>query len=622
MMKRSWIWSCAALTAIGASGGALGDDWPSWRGPQGNGISSEKQFPIEWEKTKNVRWRVELPGPGNASPIVWGDRIFIAQAVATDNRRTLMCFDRRDGKLLWQSGVSFSGQEPTHQTNPYCAGTPATDGKLVYVCYGTPGIYAYDFDGKEVWHRDLGSLTHMFGSAVSPTLHGDLCILNFGPTEGTKLIALDKATGKTVWEKAPPALDPSEIGPPRGGPGGRGGFGPGSILAPIMISQGDKNDDNQLSPEEFVTVADAWWDKLDPDKTGKITQEQFLDRIASLLPAQQGGGGGPGGGPGGGRGGPGGGGPGGGPGGPGGRGGFGPGRFVGPGLFTALDDSKDGSLTREEVVATFKKWSESLAAKPGDSISEQQLQAGLTAALPAPNFGGPGGPGGAGPGGPGGPGGGRGGRGGGGGASWSTPLVVRSGDRDELIVTFPGRVVSYDPLTGKELWVSKGIGTTIYTSPIWGEGLLVAGSSGMGEKNLVALHPGGNGDVTESQRAWQLQGIGSQMGSGIIHEGHLYSVTQDGIASCVEIESGKEVWQKRLRGSGAQGGVWSSMILADGNIYLPNQSGNVFVFRASPKYELLSTNSVEESTNASLAASSGDLFMRTDDALWCISNSK
>jgi outer membrane protein assembly factor BamB len=144
----------------------------------------------------------------------------------------------------------------------------------------------------------------------------------------------------------------------------------------------------------------------------------------------------------------------------------------------------------------------------------------------------------------------------------------------------------------------------------------------MGEKNLVALRPGGNGDVTESQRAWQLQGIGSQMGSGVIHEGHLYSVTQDGIASCVEIESGKQIWQKRLRGSGAQGGVWSSMILADGNIYLPNQSGNVFVFRASPNYELLSTNSVEESTNASLAASSGDLFMRTDDALWCISNSK
>jgi outer membrane protein assembly factor BamB len=102
----------------------------------------------------------------------------------------------------------------------------------------------------------------------------------------------------------------------------------------------------------------------------------------------------------------------------------------------------------------------------------------------------------------------------------------------------------------------------------------------------------------------------------------LYSVTQDGIASCVELASGKEVWQKRLRGSGAQGGVWSSMILAGENIYLPNQSGDVFVFKASPKYELVTTNSTGESTNATLAAAGGDLFMRTDEALWCFAESK
>jgi outer membrane protein assembly factor BamB len=187
-----------------------------------------------------------------------------------------------------------------------------------------------------------------------------------------------------------------------------------------------------------------------------------------------------------------------------------------------------------------------------------------------------------------------------------------------LILNFPARIVAYDPKTGKQLWMSKGVGTTIYTTPVWGEGVLVASSSGMGEKNAVAVRPGGNGDVTESSRVWQLKGIGSQMGSGVIHQGHLYSVTQDGVASCVELSTGKEVWEKRLRGSGGQGGCWSSMMLANDTIYLPNQSGDVFVLRASPTFELLATNSVEESTNASLAASEGDLFFRTNDALWCL----
>lgn len=632
MMKRWWmLGGMAVLMGTNASVGIAEDNWPSWRGPRGDGISSEKQVPVAWEKTKNVRWRAELPSPGNASPIVWGDRVFIAQAVPSENRRTLMCFQRSDGKLLWQSGVVFTGQEPTHQTNPHCAGTPATDGKLVYVCFGTPGVYAYDFDGNEVWHRDLGSLTHMFGSAVSPTLYGDLCILNFGPTEGTKLVALDKATGKTVWEKSPPVLDPSEMGPPRGGPGGpggRGGFSRGSVVATILINQADKNDDQKVNAEELDALADQWFAKLDTEKAGSVSADAFNERMGNLLPLP--GAGGPGGG---GRGGPGGGGPRGGPGGggPGGQGG-GPGRFLAAGLFEVFDDSKDGKLSRDELANGLKKW-----LKDNAATSEADLATTINAALPQPAFGGPGGPGGGpggpggpggrgpgagGPGGPGGPGGGRGGRGGGGGASWSTPTLVQTGDRDELIVTFPGRIVAYDPKSGNELWVSKGLGTTIYTSPIYGEGLLIASSSGMGEKNLVALKPGGTGDVTESHRAWQLQGIGSQMGSGVIHAGHLYSVTQDGIASCVELASGKEVWQKRLRGSGAQGGVWSSMILAGENIYLPNQSGDVFVFKASPKYELVTTNATGESTNATLAAAGGDLFMRTDEALWCFAESK
>jgi outer membrane protein assembly factor BamB len=88
----------------------------------------------------------------------------------------------------------------------------------------------------------------------------------------------------------------------------------------------------------------------------------------------------------------------------------------------------------------------------------------------------------------------------------------------------------------------------------------------------------------------------------------------------LNLQSGAPVWKKRLRGSSSQGGVWASMLLSGDKIYVPNQSGDVFVLAANPKYKLLATNSVGEATNASLAASEGELFMRTDAGLWCISN--
>jgi outer membrane protein assembly factor BamB len=620
-MKIRILCAMVTLFACGATLSAVAENWPAWRGPQGSGVSSEKALPLTWNKTDNIRWRVDLPGPGNSSPIVWGDRVFVSQAVEAENRRTLMCFDRATGERLWQKGVTYTEEEPTHDTNPYCAGTPATDGEYVYVCFGSPGVYAYDFDGNEVWHRDLGKLIHIFGTAVSPIVVGDLCIVNFGPGQNARLVALNKFSGDIEWEVKPPTVDPSELAPAGGrfggpggpgggggGPGVRGGFGPGNMLAPQMLSEADKNEDQKLSTEEFTALADVWFETLDAEKSGKLNQEQFVGSLEKVLPPQQGFGQ-----RGGGRDGGGGGGRGDGQGRPPRGGGFGPGQFVGPGLFTTLDSNKDASLTRTEMKETFAKWSSEWDAEKSGAITQDQLRDGLTAALPRPNFGGPGGPGGGR-----GPGGGPGGFGG----SWSTPIVVRTDGRDELIVSFPGRLVAYDPKSGSELWISKGLGGTIYTTPVSGEQAIFATSSGPGGGNAIAVKPGGSGDITDSQRIWRLERIESQMGSGVIHEGHLYTLSQDGIAACMELQSGKKVWEKRLRGAGERGGSWSSMLLADGKIYVPNQSGDIFVLAASPQYELLATNSVEESTNASPAASDGELFLRTDDSLWCIANGK
>lgn len=173
--------------------------WPAWRGPTADGKTSETGLPLKWSKTENIRWRVPLPEPGNSTPVVWGDRIFVTQAVAAGDRRTLMCFDRALGKLLWQSGVSITAKERTHATNPYASGSPVTDGESVICWFGSGGVVAYDFAGKELWKADLGKHDHEFGYGTSPVIHGDKVFLNFGPGVREFLVALDKKTGKELW---------------------------------------------------------------------------------------------------------------------------------------------------------------------------------------------------------------------------------------------------------------------------------------------------------------------------------------------------------------------------------------------------------------------------------------
>ena len=602
-------------------------NWPGWRGPNGTGISPEKTLPLKWSTNDNVRWRVDLPGRGNSSPIVWGDRVFVTQAVSGDNRRTLMCFDRTNGKLLWQSGVTYTEREQTQRDNPYCAATPVTDGHRVIASFGSAGVYCYDFAGKELWHRDLGKMSHMFGNAASPMLAGDLCVLNFGPDEKARVIAMSKTTGETVWEVQPPKIDPSEqqqmrggggfAGEPGGGGGGQGagapgregrrsgqgqgggggGFGGvGSGVAPQMFVQGDKNSDKKLTKEEFSAVADLWFDKVDPEKTGKLTQEQFAERFYDAVPRREDGG----------QAAP--------------AGERRVSRTTAPAFFGVADIDKDGSLTRAELKSTFVKWFSEWDSEKKNEIDAEKLESGLNAALPRGNFAGGGFGGGGGRGGTNN----FGGRGGGpgGGATWSTPILIKAGGREELIINFPNRLAAYEPKTGKQLWMSKGVGGTIYTTPVWGENTLFAMSSGPGGGGAIAVRPGGNGDVTDSERIWKLERAKSAIGSGVIHEGHLYMISQDGIASCQNLKDGSTVWEERLKGAGSRSSSWSSMLLADGKIYVPNQSGDVFVLRASPKFEVLATNSVGEPTNASLAASDGQLFLRTDKGLWCFASAK
>lgn len=179
------------------------DNWPAWRGPTGQGICAEKNLPLEWSDTKNVKWRIDLEHQANSTPVVWGGRIFLTQANKGGSVRSLLCFRRTDGKLLWQKDVAFDGQEKNWNASWYCNASPVTDGKLVVVSFGSAGMYCYDTTGKEQWKRDdLGTWYHNFGNASSPILYKDLAILWCGPDEGklNRLLAVNRETGKTVWE--------------------------------------------------------------------------------------------------------------------------------------------------------------------------------------------------------------------------------------------------------------------------------------------------------------------------------------------------------------------------------------------------------------------------------------
>jgi outer membrane protein assembly factor BamB len=182
----------------------MAEDWPAFRGPNGDGVARNDKAPLEWGPAKNVRWKAPLPGPGNGSPIVSRGRVFVTCAEEQGKKRNLYCFDRSNGAQLWVRTAEFTGVEPTHGSNPYGASTPVADGSRVVVWHGSVGVVCYDFAGKELWKRDLGPIRHEWGYGSSPILHGGKVILNFGPGSRTFLAALDLKTGELLWKHDEP----------------------------------------------------------------------------------------------------------------------------------------------------------------------------------------------------------------------------------------------------------------------------------------------------------------------------------------------------------------------------------------------------------------------------------
>jgi outer membrane protein assembly factor BamB len=210
MVSRMLLYSC--LVWILSATMVQPADWPQFRGPGGLGVAPDKDLPTSWGPQNNVVWKTELPGPGSSSPIVVGDRIFLtcytgygtnAQAPGDlkDLKRILLCLDR-PGKVLWSRDVPTTGEDAPFKSynalHGYASSTPVSDGKNVYVFFGTSGVRAYDLEGKELWHTSVGSGTNGWGTATSPVLFQDLVIVN-ASVESKSLVALNKHDGKVAW---------------------------------------------------------------------------------------------------------------------------------------------------------------------------------------------------------------------------------------------------------------------------------------------------------------------------------------------------------------------------------------------------------------------------------------
>src|SRR5437667_9327 len=200
MMKRF-----CALLILSLTTRAYADNWPQWRGPGNHGISKETKLPLEWSSTKNVRWKVKLDGAGVSQPIVWDDRVFLTASDGRLNDRLhVYCYARKDGKLLWHAKLFGSAPTDLYPPGGMAVPTPATDGKLVYVLFGTGDLAALDFDGKPTWIRSLadeyGPFRNRWGMGTSPILVGGMLLVQVDHWSQSYLLAVDPKTGANRWK--------------------------------------------------------------------------------------------------------------------------------------------------------------------------------------------------------------------------------------------------------------------------------------------------------------------------------------------------------------------------------------------------------------------------------------
>jgi outer membrane protein assembly factor BamB len=197
-----WSLLVAMVVLLSLAGATPAENWPQWRGPGGDGVSKETNLPTEWSSTKNVAWKLKLPGMGGSTPAVWGERIFLTSGDGPD--LVLLCIST-EGKELWKRQLGTGDRKVQRGPEGNNASpSPSTDGKYVYAFVGTGDCACFDFDGKEIWkfnaQERYGKFRMQYGMHSTPLLHGDRLYFQLIHDGGAWVIAIDKSNGKEVWK--------------------------------------------------------------------------------------------------------------------------------------------------------------------------------------------------------------------------------------------------------------------------------------------------------------------------------------------------------------------------------------------------------------------------------------
>lgn len=418
---RNWACPIAWTIVACALATARGEDWPSFRGPTGQGISSEKGLPTRWSATENIVWKTALPGQGWSSPIVSKGRVFVTTASESGACCRLICLDRADGKILWDKEVYRQKPLRKETRNSYATSTPAADGKRIYALFADGAILAVDYEGRVEWSNREVHFYGQHGLGTSPLLYGDLLVVSFDGSSETG----DKTVG---WQKP--------------------------------------------------------WDK---------------------------------------------------------------------GFVLALE--RDSGKER---------W------------RGQRGQSRI---------------------------------------AHTTPTILKVQGGDQLVSNAGDVIQGFDPLSGRRMWSVRSEGEGVVPSPVCGAGLVFT-TSGFGKPAIRAVRPG-NGANREAQMVWQEKRAVPMISSMLYAKPYLFTIAQDGFASCLIAATGATVWRERVSGNYSASPIW-----ANGKLYLLADNGDTIILEAGSTFRVLDRNPIGEHCQASLAASDGQLFLRTEKQLFCIGAKK
>jgi outer membrane protein assembly factor BamB len=227
---------------------AVATDWPSWRGPNGDGVARDVDVPTTWSTTEHIRWQSPVPGRGHASPIVCGNRIFLSTADEEKQQHRLLAYDRSTGEPLWNILVHDGGFMHKHEKNSYASATPACDGEHIFATFlhdGAIWVSAVTLDGQIVWQVPAGPFTAEHGDSASPVFYKSAILVGADNLETSFVAALDRATGRILWRT------------PRESPGRHGSYG-----CPILATLAGR--------PQFLYAGHGYTASYDPDTGNEL----------------------------------------------------------------------------------------------------------------------------------------------------------------------------------------------------------------------------------------------------------------------------------------------------------------------------------------------------------------